>query len=358
MDARASNVADTTQTEGIHRLNWTSPPQWSPESDGLLVSVRPLRTSRARDLCAYRASGSGLVSQCANLSAVDTAAHDRVRSSRPPVAGAFRSHRDAVRPEADRKCRGALRLVIARRHSAVRLRRRTAVALARRRGTEIGWPISYTPPMAEPTLIRNVRIIDGTGRTDNAPRDILIERGRIARIAPAGGLSAGGPRCSTLQASRPGSWISTRHISAEPASRFPLFRGHHRARSRGLHGSPGCVWTPSQPECFQAPESATAAFSSTVIGHSMRSRDAGSSRRRIRPHRASRCPGRGLCAQHIKTRTFRRWDINARMITEAHRRGMRATGHCAHLLPLVAAMDAKEHTVSANRGATPTCMMT
>jgi hypothetical protein len=50
-------------------------------------------------------------------------------------------------------------------------------------------------------------------------------------------------------------------------------------------------------------------------------------------------------AQHIKTRTFRRWDINARMITEAHRRGMRATGHCAHLLPLVAAgMDAKEHT--------------
>mgnify|MGYP003694326707 CR=1 FL=1 len=50
-------------------------------------------------------------------------------------------------------------------------------------------------------------------------------------------------------------------------------------------------------------------------------------------------------AQHIKTRTFRRWDINARMITEAHRRGMRATGHCSHQLPLVAAgMDAKEHT--------------
>jgi imidazolonepropionase-like amidohydrolase len=49
-------------------------------------------------------------------------------------------------------------------------------------------------------------------------------------------------------------------------------------------------------------------------------------------------------AQHIKTRTFRRWDINARMISEAHRRGMRATGHCAHLLPLIAAgMDAKEH---------------
>src|SRR6185295_15670761 len=33
-----------------------------------------------------------------------------------------------------------------------------------------------------------------------------------------------------------------------------------------------------------------------------------------------------------------------RMIAEAHRHGMRATGHCAHPLPLVAAgMDAKEH---------------
>jgi hypothetical protein len=49
-------------------------------------------------------------------------------------------------------------------------------------------------------------------------------------------------------------------------------------------------------------------------------------------------------AQHIKTRTFRRWDVNARMIADAHRRGMRATGHCAMQLPLiVAGMDAKEH---------------
>jgi len=32
------------------------------------------------------------------------------------------------------------------------------------------------------------------------------------------------------------------------------------------------------------------------------------------------------------------------MISEAHRLGMRATGHCSHLLPLIAAgMDAKEH---------------
>jgi hypothetical protein len=49
-------------------------------------------------------------------------------------------------------------------------------------------------------------------------------------------------------------------------------------------------------------------------------------------------------AVHIKTRTFRRWDINEHMIAEAHRRGMRTTGHCAHPLPLIAAgIDSKEH---------------
>jgi len=53
-------------------------------------------------------------------------------------------------------------------------------------------------------------------------------------------------------------------------------------------------------------------------------------------------------AQHIKTRTFRRWDINARMILEAHRRGMRATGHCAHLLPLVDAADLDGSVLIAN----------
>ncbi len=49
-------------------------------------------------------------------------------------------------------------------------------------------------------------------------------------------------------------------------------------------------------------------------------------------------------SHHIKIRTFRRWDINTRMVREAHRRGMRTTGHCVQPLPLVAAgIDAKEH---------------
>ena len=60
------------------------------------------------------------------------------------------------------------------------------------RDQKLGWPLSYTPAMAQPMLIRNVRIIDGTGGPMTAPRDILIEQGRIARIASAGSISAGG----------------------------------------------------------------------------------------------------------------------------------------------------------------------
>jgi hypothetical protein len=61
-----------------------------------------------------------------------------------------------------------------------------------------------------------------------------------------------------------------------------------------------------------------------------------------------------LGSHHVKTRTFRRWDINARIIEAAHRRGMRATGHCAHALPLIAArMDAQEHLGSCTGRGSP-----
>ena len=56
-------------------------------------------------------------------------------------------------------------------------------------------------------------------------------------------------------------------------------------------------------------------------------------------------------AQHLKTRTFRRWDIDAHFVAEAHRRGLRVTGHCVYPLPLVAAgIDSKEHLGFCTRG--------
>src|SRR5690606_23360882 len=50
----------------------------------------------------------------------------------------------------------------------------------------LGRPVRYTPPVPEPLLIRNARIIDGTGSPATAPMDVAIVRGRIAAIVPAG----------------------------------------------------------------------------------------------------------------------------------------------------------------------------
>jgi len=47
--------------------------------------------------------------------------------------------------------------------------------------------IKYTVPRAPPLLvIRNVRIIDGTGAAASSPSDVLVREGRIARISPLG----------------------------------------------------------------------------------------------------------------------------------------------------------------------------
>src|SRR5262249_34548969 len=62
--------------------------------------------------------------------------HNSVCTTRPPVAGAFRSHWHAIRSEVDRNCGSALRVVVERRHFALRLRRRAETALAGRKGGE------------------------------------------------------------------------------------------------------------------------------------------------------------------------------------------------------------------------------
>jgi hypothetical protein len=58
----------------------------------------------------------------------------------------------------------------------------------------LGWPLSYTPPVAEPTIVRNVRIIDGRGAPAGPAQDILIERGSITRMAAPGAQDTAGRR--------------------------------------------------------------------------------------------------------------------------------------------------------------------
>jgi len=212
----------------------------------------------------------------------------------------------------------------------------------------IGWPISYTPPTPESTLIRNVRIVDGTGGPMTAPRDILIERGRIARIAPAGSLSA-----SAVQVLDAGGRVvipglMDLHAHTYRPDLLPgfLYFGVTTVRDQGSSMAALVAYADAiAAGVLPGPRVGYGGFQFYSDWPFDEEQGRG-----IEPEADPGHIGRAVDlaeafgAQHIKTRTFRRWDINARMITEAHRRGMRATGHCAHLLPLVAAgMDAKEH---------------
>jgi imidazolonepropionase-like amidohydrolase len=221
-------------------------------------------------------------------------------------------------------------------------------ALPMARNKRIGWPISYKPPVAETTLIRNVRIVDGTGGPITTPRDILIERGRISRIAPSGSLPS--KQTHLLDAGGrvviPGLMDLHAHIYRPYLLPGSLYFGVTTVRDQGASMAPLVAYADAiAAGVLPGPRVGYGGFQ--FYSDWSFDEDQG---RGIEPEADAGHIGRAVDlaeafgAQHIKTRTFRRWDINARMITEAHRRGMRATGHCSHLLPLVAAgMDAKEH---------------
>jgi Tol biopolymer transport system component len=213
----------------------------------------------------------------------------------------------------------------------------------------LGWPLSYTPPVAPPLLIRNARIIDGTGSPVTAPRDILIEGGRITRIDQPGGVDSSGR--AVLDAGgrfiMPG--LMDLHAHEYRPDLLPgfLYFGVMTVRDQGA---------PLAPQVAAADAIAAGVFDGPRVGYgavqfytdwAYDTDDGLGIEPETDPEHATRSVALAAAfgAQHIKTRTFRRWDINARLIAEAHRRGMRATGHCGYQLPLVAAgMDAQEHS--------------
>lgn len=218
---------------------------------------------------------------------------------------------------------------------------------------QLGWPLAYTPPTPKPLLIRNARIVDGTGALPTTPRDILVEGGRIAAIAPVGALdvaaSRGAERDVLDAAGRfvmPGLVDLHAHLYRPDLLPGFLHFGITTMRDQGA---------PLAPLVSYAEGVASGAFAGPRLGYggfqlytdwAWDTEDGLG----VEPEADSGHAARSVAlaalfgAQHVKTRTFRRWDINARLVAEAHRRGLRATGHCAHPLPLVAAgIDAQEH---------------
>ena len=353
VDAKAGNVADIGQTMdlGPIGLNWTSMPQWSPESDGLLVCGEANLNQPGRATFVPLSGQRQAVTHFPNAPiflqwtpqhTIVFVRHDRLwrapfdhtgmLSDPEPIGNDAALYASSSRD-------GTLLFV-----SDGGLRLRSPDGGEQR----VGWPIFYTPPMAESMLIRNVRIVDGTGAPMTAPRDILIERGRIARIALAGSLSKGGAHVLDAAGRVVIPGLMDLHAHTYRPDLLPgfLYFGVTTVRDQGSSMAPLVAYADAiAAGVLPGPRVGYGGFQFYSDWPFDEEQGRG-----IEPEADSEHIRRAVAlaeafgAQHIKTRTFRRWDINARMITEAHRRGMRATGHCAHLLPLVAAgMDAKEH---------------
>ncbi|MGE5926667.1 MAG: amidohydrolase family protein, partial [Gemmatimonadota bacterium] len=217
----------------------------------------------------------------------------------------------------------------------------------------LGWPLAYTPPVAKSLLIRNARVIDGTGIPATAPRDILIEAGRVSAIAAVGTFDARAPQAGSGEVLdvqggfvMPGLIDLHAHLYRPDVLPGFLYFGVMTLRDQGA---------PLGPLVSYAEGVASGAFAGPRLGYggfqlytdwAWDTEDGLGVEPEADPGHAVRSVALAALfgAQHVKTRTFRRWDINARLVAEAHRRGLRATGHCAHPLPLVAAgMDAQEH---------------
>jgi imidazolonepropionase-like amidohydrolase/Tol biopolymer transport system component len=356
IDAHSNAVSDPKKARrlGPGSVGWTRPvaasPQWSPSSDAVLVvgnsepgtptTATLARLSGATDTIKQFVDAA-IFLQWDKSGALTFVRHDRLW--RAPFDG--RVVRDSPRPLGDDAAlyasTAADGTVLYISSDGLRLRSPAGQV------SRIGWPITYAPPLAPTLLLRNARIVDGKGNAATAASDILVDRGRIARIAPGGTIRSNG---NTVDAAgkfvMPGLVDLHAHIYREDLLPASLYFGVTTVRDQGSSIGPLVAYANGiAAGVTPGPRIAYGGFqfySDWSIDEEQG--------RGLEPEADSNHVTRSVSlaeafgAQHIKTRTFRRWDINARMIAEAHRRGMRATGHCAMQLPLiVAGMDAKEH---------------
>ena len=352
VDTRATKISDVGQTRELASIgsDWTGPPQWSPESDGLLVSGGAHLGEPPRATFVALSGERQVITRFPDAPVFLQWISKGIVFVRRDRLWQAPFDRTGMRSEPETIGDSAALYASSSRDGTLLFVSDGGLRLRSPDGAEqkIGWPISFTPPVAEPTLIRNVRIIDGWGGPLTAPRDILIERGRISQIAPAGTVSNG--NAHVLDAAGriviPGLIDLHAHVMRPDLLPGSLYFGVTTLRDQGASMAPLVAYADAfAAGVLPGPRVGYGGFQ--FYSDWPFDDDQG---RGIEPEADPNHVKRAVAlaeafgAQHIKTRTFRRWDINARMIAEARRHGMRATGHCSHQLPLVAAgMNAKEH---------------
>ena len=353
IDARAANVVHDPKAPNLGSIgsNWTSPPQWSPDSEGLLVSGEArlnappnatFITLSGKRETVNRFPNAPVFLQWTQQQSIVFVRHDRLWKARFDRTGML-SDPEPIGSDAAlylSSSRNGTLLFVS--EAGLRLR------FPDGKEQKLGWPVSFTPPVGEPTLIRNVRIIDGTGGPATSAHDILIERGRIKQIAAAGKISTGVAQVIDAAGRFAIPGLMDLHAHMFYGDLFPgfVYYGVTTLRDQGSSMAPLVAYADAiAAGAFPGPRIGYGGFQFYSDWPFDEEQWRGIEPEADPDHiRRSVTLAQAFGAQHIKTRTFRRWDINARMITEAHRLGMRATGHCSHPLPLIAAgMDAKEH---------------
>ncbi|MGH7588985.1 MAG: amidohydrolase family protein [Gemmatimonadota bacterium] len=362
VDAHGETAHEPVQTQDLGEVPATSvgetadAPAWSPDSDALLVRLDPdpvlgtgaelvSLTGERRRL--ERFADAPLFLQWPAPGRIVFARHDRLWKADFDAAGGVVG--DPI-PLSDAP---ALYLSAARDGTLLYLSG-DGWRLRLPSGGEhtLGWPLHYAPPIPAPLLIRNLRLVNGTGAPVSAPVDILVRKGKIERIAPAGGVSDE-PGRPVLDAQGriaiPG--LMDLHMHSYSVSELPgrLYYGVTTMRDQGSRIATLVAAAETMAAgVISGPRVSYGGFQ-FYSDWPFDSEEWRGIEPEADPGHVERSVAlaEAFGAHHVKVRTFRRWDIDARIIEAAHRRGMRTTGHCAHPLPLVAArIDAKEHVGS------------
>jgi len=206
----------------------------------------------------------------------------------------------------------------------------------------LAWPLSYTIPRAAPILISDATVIDGTGAAPSGRSDVLVENGRIARIAPAGSIQPG-PGVEVLAARGrvliPGLVDVHSHAGANPIHHLAyLYHGVTMVRDMGsAMASTAAFAEATTAGVFPGPRVVLGgAHINPGAPYAFTGADIQGTRDRMESERALRL-AQGFGASFIKMQFPARWSAGAELVRQAHALGLRIGGHCAHPLPLIAA---------------------
>lgn len=353
LDARADTVlalAAARDLGSVPTLSWGSI-SWAPQSDALLAwrmkldigeaSAEWIPLSGERHDIAQFPRAPAHVQPFADGRAVYVQGNQLWRVGFDPAGGSIRGTPAVLSTDPAIEARYA-------RDGSVLYLSTNGLRLRRPDGTirDVPWPLHYRVPRAPaPLLIRGARVLDGSGDALTEARDVLVRGGRVARIAPAGSLDTTGVQVldASGQYLMPGLIDLHAHIWDD---RFPLMWLHNGVTTVRDIASQR-IKTPDSRNLIEAgahPGSRIvyggavfhSGFGYTTLNDQMVT-DSAEIRRGV-------AIMAGMGAQFLKERRFDTWSGAVYLVREAHRHGIRVSGHCEHILPVAAeGVDGREH---------------